>query len=313
MSMSSIDLEFRLREVVGDRLKTNEPLSAYTTLRIGGPADFLATANSSCELTALINLARTADMPWRILGRGSNLLVSDRGARGLTVRGASNAITRLPGRDKSHTLIVADAGVSCARLASHTARLGLSGLEFLISIPGTIGGAIVQDAGAHAHQIADVLKSVDYLDADGQVQTRENDKLELGYRTSWFKHHPGVIAVLRGYLELVHADPVKVTARIGEHRTWRAASQPVEPSAGSIFTNPPGDYAGRLIEAAGLKGLRIGDVQISPRHANFIVNLGGGLAIDVVSIIQRTQHEVEARFGVRLEPEIEQFGDWPCL
>ena len=310
MSVVSVDMEAQFRGIVGARLKINEPLSAYTTLRIGGPADFLATANSTDEIVALINIARVAALPWRILGRGSNLLVSDRGARGLTIRNSASVIKKLAGCDEAHAMLVVDAGVSCARLASHAARLGLSGVEFLVSIPGTIGGAIVQDAGAHGHEIADVLRHVDFLDANGHIHTREVADLELGYRTSWFKKQLGVMAVLRGYLALTVSDPETVTKQIGQHRLWRAASQPPEPSAGSIFTNPPGDFAGRLIEAAGLKGLRIGDAQVSTRHANFIINLGSATAHDVIAIIQKARHMVNERFDVQLEPEIEQFGDW---
>ena len=310
MNPASLEAERQMRIVLGDRLKIDEPLNAYTTFRIGGPADFLATVNSTDELITIVTIAREVGIPWRILGRGSNLLVADRGARGLVVRNAANRIQFPREPIESPCTVVVDAGVSCARLASQAARAGLGGVEFLVSIPGTIGGAIVQDAGAHGSEIVNVLQKAEYLDAEGKIQFARSADLAFGYRTSWFKQHLGVIAVLRGYLSLNRADPEMVNQRIDEHRKWRAASQPAEPSAGSIFANPPGDYAGRLIEAAGLKGLRVGNAQISTRHANFIVNLGNASAHDVMAIIQKAQFEVHEQFGVRLEPEIERFGDW---
>lgn len=297
--------------IVGDRLKVDEPLAAYTTMRVGGPADFLAVAKTTDEVISLVRAAQRIGLPWRIIGRGSNLLVSDRGVRGLVVRNTAADLEVLPGETPDTAVIRADAGVSCANLASRCAKEGLTDLEFAVAIPGTIGGAVVQDAGAHGSQMVDVLISVECLTRDGQLARLPADELQLGYRTSRFKQPPRGDAVLRADLRLHRAPPEVVAERVREIREWRAASQPTEPSAGSIFTNPPGDYAGRLIEAAGLKGFRIGGAQISPKHANFVVNPSGqARAADVAALIERAQAEVQQKFGVHLEPEVEKIGDW---
>jgi UDP-N-acetylmuramate dehydrogenase len=305
------DPSSQFRAIVGDRLKLDEPLGAFTTMRVGGPADFLAVAKTTDEVVRLVRAAQALGMPWRIIGRGSNLLVSDKGVRGLVIRNTAAELRVLPGDTPETAVVRADAGVSCANLASRCAKEGLTDLEFAVAIPGTIGGAVVQDAGAHGSQMADVLISVEYLTRDGELARLPVEQLELGYRTSRFKQPPRGEAVLRADLRLHRAPADVVAERVREIREWRAASQPTEPSAGSIFTNPPGDYAGRLIEAAGLKGFQIGGAQISPKHANFVVNPGGeARATDVAALIERAQAEVLAKFGIHLEPEVEKIGDW---
>jgi UDP-N-acetylmuramate dehydrogenase len=299
-----------LARIVPGRLKVDEPLAQYTTLRVGGPADFLAVAQKSDEVVALVRAAQGLGLPWRLIGRGSNLLVADAGARGLVIRNTANEVRVLPSDGPDVQIIRADAGVSCANLASRTARLGLAGFEFAVAIPGTIGGAVVQNAGAHGTEMRDVLVSVEYLDRDGQRRAAPAGELELAYRFSRFKRPPRGQAVLRADLRLTRSTTEQVARLIDEIRTWRAASQPTEPSAGSIFTNPPGDYAGRLIEQAGLKGRQLGQAQISTRHANFIVNLGGARAADVRGLIELARAEVHGQFGVDLEQEVEAFGDW---
>jgi UDP-N-acetylmuramate dehydrogenase len=304
------DAAGRFRAIVGDALRANEPLAAYTTMRVGGPADFLALATTTAQVIELVEAARALNLPWRIIGRGSNLLVADRGVRGLVIRNSANQVEFLPGESGASAIVRADAGVSCANLASQCAKQGLARFEFAVAVPGTVGGAVVQNAGAHGAQMADVLRCVEYLDADGKLASAPVESLALGYRTSRFKQVDRGSAVLRADLSLTRSDPAEVTARIAEIRTWRAASQPTEPSAGSIFANPPGDFAGRLIDAAGLKGIRIGDAQISPRHANFIVNLGNARASEAAALIERAESEVHARFGIKLEREVEWIGDW---
>jgi UDP-N-acetylmuramate dehydrogenase len=296
----------RLAALVGERLKVDEPLAAYTTMRVGGPADFLALARTTGEVVALVGAAGELGLPWRIIGRGSNLLVADAGVRGLVIR---NTAARIDVRGGGAT-VRAEAGLSCAQLAGRTAKLGLSGAEFLAAIPGTIGGAVVQNAGAHGTEIVDVLARVDYLGPDGALGRLSPEQLEARYRWSRFKEPPRDRAVLSAEIRLARSTPEAVAAKIAEIRAWRASSQPGEPSAGSIFTNPPGDYAGRLIEAAGLKGLQVGGAQISLVHANFIVNLGGARAADVAALIERARTTVAERFGVELEPEGERIGDW---
>ncbi|HEY3082861.1 MAG TPA: UDP-N-acetylmuramate dehydrogenase [Chloroflexota bacterium] len=306
----SLGVHGELAAIVPGRLRVGEPLAAYTTLRVGGPADFLALALTIDEVVRLVRAARRLGLPWRIIGRGSNLLVADRGVRGLVIRNTANEVQVRPGDRPEDMIVRADAGVSCANLASRTARLGLAGFEFAVAIPGTVGGAVVQDAGAHGSQLADVLAAVECLDRDGRASVARPDELALGYRTSRFKRPPRGEAVLRADLRLRRSTPTEVAALIDEIRRWRASSQPTEPSAGSIFTNPPGDFAGRLIEQAGLKGRRIGGAQISSKHANFIVNLGGARAAEVRALIELARAEVGERVGVTLEPEVEMIGDW---
>lgn len=305
------DLAAPFRAIVGERLKLDEPLATYTTLRVGGPADLLAVARTTDEVVALVRAAQRTSMPWRIVGRGSNLLVADRGVRGLVIRNSATGVKVLRGPTADAAVVRADAGVSCANLASRAAREGLKDFEFAVAIPGTIGGAVVQNAGAHGAEMVDVLVAVECLTRDGELARLPVDRLDLAYRTSRFKRPPRGEAVLCADVQLRRAPSDEVTARVKEIREWRAASQPTEPSAGSIFTNPPGDYAGRLIEAAGLKGLRIGGAQISPKHANFIVNPAGeARAADVAALIEHARAAVERQFGLHLEPEVEKIGDW---
>jgi UDP-N-acetylmuramate dehydrogenase len=296
----------RLIAIVGQRLRVDEPLAAYTTMRVGGPADFLALAQTTAEVVALVAAARELGLPWRLIGRGSNLLVADAGVRGLVIRNTA-ARVRVDGEG---TIVRAEAGLSCAQLAGRSARLGLAGAEFLVAIPGTVGGAVVQNAGAHGTELVELLGRVDYLGPDGEVHSLGPAELGARYRWSRFKEQPRDKAVLAAELCLTRSTVEVVAAKIVEVRTWRANSQPAEPSAGSIFTNPPGDYAGRLIESAGLKGSRIGAAQISPVHANFIVNLGGAAAAEVAALIELARSTVAERFGVELETEVERVGDW---
>jgi UDP-N-acetylmuramate dehydrogenase len=299
-----------LEGIVPGRLKVDEPLAQYTTLRAGGPAEFLAVAQKTDEVVALVRAAQRLGLAWRMIGRGSNLLVADAGVRGLVIRNTANEVRVLPGDAPATQIVRADAGVSCANLASRTAKLGLAGFEFAVAIPGTIGGAVVQDAGAHGTEMRDVLVSVEYLDRDGELRTAPAGELELAYRYSRFKKSPRGQAVLRAEIQLARSTSEKVAQLIDEIRTWRAASQPTEPSAGSIFTNPPGDYAGRLIEQVGLKGRQLGQAQISTKHANFIVNLGGARAADVRGLIELAKAEVRRQLGVDLEQEVEMIGEW---
>lgn len=300
------DLVPQLAPLCGGRVRPGEPLAAHTTYRIGGPADLFAIARSRDELVALIQAARTLGLPWRVLGRGSNLLVSDRGVRGLVVKNLSEEVVFQ--LDQDPPTVVVDSGVSCARLAAQAAQHGLAGLEFAIAIPGTIGGAVVQNAGAHGSEIKDLLEAVTILTPAGEIQTLPADALALGYRTSRFQREPALILSAR--LRLRRESPVVIGERLRRIRLRRAETQPREPSCGSVFKNPPGDYAGRLIERAGLKGLRCGQAQVSLRHANFIVNLGGATASEVRRLIRQVQETVARQFGVDLETEVEIIGEW---
>lgn len=276
------------------------PLAPYTTWRIGGPAEVLATPADRADLILAVKWAVDRGTPWRVLGNGSNLLVRDAGVRGLVlrVRKVLGEITHDGPR------LVVGAGASFPAVARRAASLGLAGLEFGAGIPGTIGGAIVMNAGWHEFEIGNVVASVEYLEADGAVSRYDRAECGFGYRHSRFRGRAGV--VLGASLVLVPGDATEIETRLERFASSRKANQPTElPSCGSVFLKPEGDFAGRLIEAAGLKGLRVGDMQVSPKHANFFVNVGRATAADALALVERVESEVEVRFGVRLVREFE--------
>ncbi|MCX7837935.1 MAG: UDP-N-acetylmuramate dehydrogenase [Anaerolineae bacterium] len=292
---------------LGARVLTNEPLAPHTTFRIGGPADFFITVQTVDELVAIVQRARQAQIPLFVLGNGSNILVSDRGFRGLVIenRCAQFAFTEI---DATRARLAVESGAMLPGLANRLARQGWSGLEWAIGVPGTIGGAIVGNAGAHGACIADNVMRVTILDARGAMRELHKTELAFAYRTSRFKHVRDEI-VLRAELELRRDDPSACIARMQQYTEHRRRTQPTEPSVGSMFKNPPGDAAGRLIDAVGLKGTRVGGVEVSSVHANFFVNRGGATASDVLRLVEIVRERVRAQFGVELELEIELVGD----
>jgi UDP-N-acetylmuramate dehydrogenase len=288
----------------GVRLRRDEPLAGHSTMRVGGPADLLATARDGATLVALVRGARAAGIPLLVLGRGSDVVVSDAGFRGLVV------LSRAEGWRIEANRLIAEAGLPLASAATHTQRAGLSGLEFGLAVPGTVGGAVWANAGAHGSDIAAVLESVTVLRADGTEATEPAAALGLSYRDSRFKRSTGEL-VLTATFRLAPADPAVIKAGLDEIRRWRREHQPLgQPSAGSVFRNPPGDSAGRLIDACGLRGSRLGDAAISEKHANFIVNEGGATAAEIRSLAERARAAVAERFGVDLEYEVQFIGDW---
>jgi UDP-N-acetylmuramate dehydrogenase len=302
---------------VGVKAERNAPLAKLTTMRVGGPADLLATAHNTFELRALVRFARSRDLPLTLLGRGSDTVVSDRGVRGLVVH------VRAEGSRIDGQAYVAEAGVPMARAATESQRAGLTGLEFGLAIPGTAGGAVWANAGAHGADVRGVLESADVLLADGSEARIPAGELGLGYRESRFKHQPAgasgdgsaegpgeVVLGARFRLEPASADEIK--ERLDDIRRWRQAHQPLGlPSAGSSFRNPgPETSAGALIDSAGLKGLREGGATVSEKHANFIVNDRKGTASDVRRLMDRVRDAVVESAGVELVPEIVFVGDW---
>jgi UDP-N-acetylmuramate dehydrogenase len=299
---------------LGVKTSRDEPLARFTTMRVGGPADLYAVAHNGFELRGLVRFARSRDLPYTILGRGSDVVISDRGVRGLVIH------VRAEGARLDGPRLVADAGLPMARAATLAAEAGLSGLEFGLAIPGTVGGAVWANAGAHDADVAAVLVSATVLLADGSEAVLPRDELRLTYRDSRFKRPAGpdgatpsspAELILGATFELQPADPAVVRARLDDIKRWRREHQPLGlPSAGSVFRNPPGDSAGRLIDAAGLKGLRIGGAAVSVKHANFIVNDQRGTAADVRRLAERVRAEVAERSGLTLELEVELVGDW---
>jgi UDP-N-acetylmuramate dehydrogenase len=295
---------------IGVKTVRDEPLARFTTMRVGGTADLFVTAHNTFELRALIRYARARSIPHLVIGRGSNLVISDQGVRGLVIQARAEASEVEGSRYR------ADAGVPMARAATETQRAGLSGLEYGLAIPGTVGGAIWANAGAHESDTATVLESATVLLADGAERVLPADELGFAYRHSRFKaaassgSGPTEI-VLSAVFRLTPADPAEIAARLDEIRRWRRAHQPLGiPSAGSVFRNPPDDSAGRLIDAAGLKGHRIGGAVVSERHANFIVNDRRGTAADVRLLAEQVRRTIRDRDGIELTFEIEFIGDW---
>lgn len=289
---------------VGVRAVQGEPLAKHTTMRVGGPADLFATAHNAFELKGLVRFARARAIPLLLLGRGSDLVVADAGVRALVIEVRAEA-ARVDG-DR----YTAEAGVPMARAATETKRAGLSGLEYGLAIPGTVGGAVWANAGAHGGETAAVLESATVLLADGAESVLAAADCGFGYRHSRFKDSPGEI-VLAATFRLSPADPAEITARLDDIRRWRREHQPLGlPSAGSVFRNPEGDSAGRLIDSLGLKGRRIGGAVVSEKHANFIVNDQRGTASDVRRLAEAVRAEVRDRLGVELALEIAFAGDW---
>ena len=293
---------------IGVKTSRDEPLARFTTMRVGGPADLFASVLNAFELKALVRFARSRGLPHVVLGRGSDVIISDAGVRGLVIQDRAEG-SKVDG----HTYI-ADAGVPMARAATETQKAGLSGLEFGLAIPGSVGGAVWANAGAHESEMAAVLWSARVLLADGSEVEVPVGELDLSYRDSRFKHGdpdgPSELIVAATF-ELEPADADTIKTRLDEIRHWRQAHQPLGlPSAGSVFRNPPGDSAGRLIDAAGLKGRRIGGAVVSEKHANFIVNDQKGTATDVRRLVDLVHAEILARDGVDLKPEVQFIGDW---
>jgi UDP-N-acetylmuramate dehydrogenase len=293
-----------LKAAFGERLRLHELLARHASARIGGPADCFVVAESLDDLRAAAQIAWNHNLPLFILGGGSNILIADEGVRGFVIHNRARAVTTDGPR------VLAEAGANLSTLARRCIGLGLAGLEWAIGVPGTVGGAIVGNAGAHGGDVAGCLESALILQASGVERRWGNAELALGYRTSAIKQHVGKSVILEAAFTL-RTEPVDaIQARADQYNAHRKATQPPGASIGSMFKNPPGDYAGRLIEQAGLKGTRMGQAQISPVHANFFVNLGEARAADVWGLIKEARQRVLDEFGVQLELEIQLVGDW---
>ncbi len=286
-------------------LRTDEPLARYTSARIGGPADFLVVAESVETLREAVRYAREQELEWRVLGSASNVLVADAGVRGLVIVNRAKQVTF-----EDNGRVLAESGANLSSLARSCIARGWAGLEWAVSVPGTVGGAVVGNAGAHGGNVAGVLAGATVLEPDGTALEWPVERLAYAYRDSALKRAAGGRVVLSATFELKPADPSDLARRADEFVARRKATQPPGASIGSMFKNPPGDYAGRLIEAAGLKGTHIGGAQISAVHANFFVNTATAAAADVKALIDLAQKRVRERFGVELELEIELVGRW---
>lgn len=285
-------------------LLVDEPLARYTTYRIGGPADLLAIPASEEDVALVLAKAKEFGLPVTVIGSGSNLLVSDLGIRGVVIRlGRSLGKICFDG-----SRVLAQAGTSLPRLAKMAADRGLSGLEWGGGVPGTVGGAVAMNAGAHGGETSRVLKRVHLVDRQGQRLACAPEEMAFSYRRSGAIRQKRLVVVSAEF-QLEEGDPKEILERMKSFAARRRRTQPLGvPSSGSVFKNPPGDFAGRLIEAAQLKGARIGGAQISTVHGNFIVNTGGARAEDVYNLIRLARTRVYEEFGVKLELEVELVG-----
>jgi UDP-N-acetylmuramate dehydrogenase len=296
----------KLRAEFGEMVQEHVPLAPYTSARIGGLADALITARSADELAAVVEFVWKHDLPYFILGSGSNILVSDRGVRALVVVDRARDVRFEPG---DHPRVWCEAGVIFSNLANRCAAKGFSGLEWAATVPGTVGGAAYGNAGAFGGDLAGNLIWAEVLTRSGREKLPV-ERMGYGYRTSVLKRGelPGV--VLSVLLGLKNAASAAVSVKIEQFSERRKSTQPPGASMGSMFKNPAGDHAGRLIEAAGLKGTRIGNAEISTLHGNFFINRGETSASEVRALIDLTRKTVKEKLGVELELEIELIGEW---
>lgn len=282
-----------------------EELAPYTTWRIGGPADVLVTPSSKEKLAETVAFLSSKGVPWFLLGRGSNLLVSDKGFRGAVIRlGSAFEKVRFEGET-----VYSGAAFSLIKLSVLAGKAGLTGLEFAGGIPGTVGGAVFMNAGAHGSDMSKILVEAEILTESGEWRWMSPADLQYAYRHSVLHEQPGIIT--EAVFRLQVGDRKEIAGAMAAYKDRRLRTQPMQlPCAGSTFRNPPGQFAARLIEEAGLKGTRVGGAEVSAQHANFIVNTGGATARDVEELMSLIRSRVKASAGVELVPEVRKIGEW---
>ncbi|MCG9968077.1 UDP-N-acetylmuramate dehydrogenase [Pelotomaculum terephthalicicum JT] len=301
--MADLTLYHELLALLPGRVRAGEPMKKHTSWRIGGPADVFVEPGTRSELQLVVSFAKDKGVPLTVIGAGSNLLVSDGGIRGVVVK-IGNSMARVVTAGKE---ITAEAGAKLAAVASTAMDAGLGGFEFSNGIPGTVGGAVVMNAGANGSTVSTLVKNVLVLSFEGDFINKNKEDMCFGYRNSILHSEPAIIVEVT--FTCYPRDKELIRKEMADYLTRRKASQPLcYPNAGSVFKNPPGESAGRLIEAAGLKGMRVRNAQISTQHANFIINLGSATARDVLALIEHTREVVNSRFGVDLQPEIKLTG-----
>lgn len=288
-----------------EQVLINEPMSRHTTFRIGGPADYYVLPRTAEEIKALTALCKEASTPYYILGNGSNLLVGDKGFRGVIIQIYKN-MNQIRIEEQK---IYAQAGVLLSKIAASALEHGLTGFEFASGIPGTLGGAVMMNAGAYGGEMKQVLESVLVLTQDGETVTLAADELEMGYRTSIVAKNDYI--VLEAVIRLESGEKEAIRSYMEELKGKRVTRQPLEyASAGSTFKRPEGYFAGKLIEDAGLRGFQVGNAQVSEKHCGFVINRGGATAAEVISLMEQVADKVEAMAGVRLEPEVKRIGEF---
>ena len=296
----------KLCDLLGaEQVLKDEPMSRHTTFRVGGPSDYFVVPRSTREIRDTIAICRQEGVPYYILGNGSNLLVGDKGYRGVVIQIYKN----LNQIRTEGNLIYAQAGALLSKVAAEALEHSLKGLEFASGIPGTLGGAVMMNAGAYGGEMKQVIERAVVLTQDGEIKPLSLEELELGYRTSIIARENYV--VLEAIIRLEKGDAEEIRSYMEELKNKRVTKQPLEyPSAGSTFKRPEGFFAGKLIEDAGLRGFQVGNAQVSEKHCGFVINKGGATAAEIVSLMEQVADKVEANAGVRLEPEVKRIGEF---
>lgn len=300
-----MDLYRELAAVSGEEnVLRDEPMSRHTTFRIGGPADYFVTPKDKEEIKKIIKFCREEQVPFYVIGNGSNLLVGDRGYRGVIIQ----IFKKMSKIEVAGERITAQAGALLSKLAAAALDASLTGVEFASGIPGTLGGALRMNAGAYGGEMKQVVLSADVLTPEGDFITLAVDELEMGYRTSIIAKNDYV--VIDAVLQLKKGDKEEIQAQMADLREKRVSKQPLEyGSAGSTFKRPEGYFAGKLIDDAGLRGFRVGDAQVSEKHCGFVINRGNATAAEVLELMRIVEERVEEKFGVRLQPEVRCIGE----
>lgn len=293
-------------EIVGEEnILRNEPMDKHTTFRIGGEAECMILVPDKEKLVELIKRFYQLEIPYQVIGNGSNILVGDKGISGVVL----NTSAKMKNIQIDGECITVEAGELLSKVAATARDQGLTGMEFASGIPGTVGGAVVMNAGAYDGEMKQIVKSVTVVSKEGEVMELDNETMEFDYRTSIVKSRPFI--VLETVLKLTKGDSAEIQAKMDDFANRRREKQPLEyPSAGSTFKRPEGYFAGKLIMDAGLRGLRVGGAQVSEKHCGFIINVGHATAMDVSDLIDEVTERVKERFGVTLEPEVIKMGDF---
>ena len=305
-----MDFYHKLSEAAGaDHILKDEPMSAHTTFRIGGPADYFVVPEDAASLGRGVALCRAEGVDYFITGNGSNLLVGDGGYRGVVFH-ICHTMNDVAYEEKGTELLVeAGAGVMLSSLARQVSSKGYTGFEYATGIPGTLGGGVTMNAGAYGGEISDNLLWAELMDETGAVLRLERDRLKLSYRHSVMMEQP--LVVLRAGFSFTKGDAMAITEKVAELSRSRKEKQPLEyPSAGNTFKRPEGYFAGKLIQDCGLKGFRVGDAMVSEKHSGFVINVGHATAADVMTLIRHVQQEVDRQFCVRIEPEVRMIGEF---
>lgn len=304
VNMFSKQIKEDLANLVKGIVLFDEPMKRHTSFRIGGPAEIFIEPKDENDLRNILIFVRENDIPINIIGNGTNLLISDNGVKGVVIKmsGCFNDVTI------NGETVAVGAGFPLPKLSRLVADRGLSGLEFAVGIPGTVGGAVMMNAGAHGSAMSDVVTKVRVMNFEEEISELSKKDLKFGQRKSELQKHD--VIVINAEIELKKGDPEEIKKKMAKYLQWRKDNQPLDmPNAGSIFKNPPDDYAGRLIDLSGCKGLRIGGAQVSKKHANFIVNLGNAKADDIMALINIVHQRVKETFDIDLELEIKIIGE----